>query len=48
MQTFIEQYSAAFAGEIRVPMSAVQTDGDGRTQDHRTPRGDGTLGQRRG
>ena len=24
MQTFIEQYSAAFAGEIRVPMSAVQ------------------------
>ncbi|WP_313953246.1 acyl CoA:acetate/3-ketoacid CoA transferase [Accumulibacter sp.] len=25
MQTFIEQYSPAFAGEIRVPMSAIET-----------------------
>ena len=25
MQTFVEQYSAAFAGEIKVPMSAIET-----------------------
>jgi propionate CoA-transferase len=27
MQTFIEQYSAAFAGELRVPMSAIEVMG---------------------
>ena len=27
MQTFVEPYSAAFAGEIRVPMRPLRADG---------------------
>ena len=46
MQTFAESYSAAFAGEIRVPMSTLQAAGDGRAQDHRPARGARARGQR--
>jgi propionate CoA-transferase len=48
MQTFAEQYSAAFAGEIRVPMSAIAADADERAQDHRTSCGAGVEAECRG
>jgi propionate CoA-transferase len=48
MQTFVEQYSPAFAGEIKVPMSAIAADADERAQDHRPARGARTARQRGG
>ena len=46
-QTFAEPYSAAFAGEIRVPASAVTADADVGAQDHRPPRRAGIEAQQR-
>ena len=38
MQTFVTPYSAAFAGEIRVPVSDLAPPADGRAQADRAPR----------
>ena len=47
MQTFVEPYSPAFAGEIRVPASAVAAMPMSRAQDHRPPRRAGAQAQQR-
>ena len=47
MQTFVTPYSAAFAGEIRVPMADARAAAAGRAQDDRAPRRARAEAQRR-